>query len=427
LGNYGLISKTSANEGDYLSILNSIIDYNVIMSDNLTPTMLTQSHLKLFQNNFKIDGGTQKFLTTGGGEGDNIIEDNTFVGSGQTFQDLNTFNALYVSYIIHNNFKNYFDGFVTHHSYVLNPFSVTPPLSNPDTLKLNGTYNYKVTDCDTYSFNLGNYYDDYSPVCNDMDLNNICDIPIEMSPFNISDDRVLNTYPYPFNNNLANEGTLKNNCGTLNFNIFSPTNNQNITNNGNVITPINWSYTSSDYNDLTCITKLNDLNLIDFNINSSNTIQYNFNLLTGAYKLKITCENNFKSFTSQEINFKVNNGSIYVTPTNPIPINNSNVVYGCTDINANNYNPLATISDNSCTYNNNNNNTNTNNSNNNNLNPTNVYGGVGEIINPDIQTTSDNIVGFIGQVTNGGLALLIPIGIFFFVILMVGGVVNLIK
>ena len=412
--NYGVMKQSFANAGDYLEVKNCEFDYDITMDNSETPVIYGGDFMNIHDNTFTIDGGTSRVFTSSGTRGGHLFQDNIFTGAGWVFQDLATLTDTYLSKANHNKFENMTTSPYTP-SYPFDPLvSGENPLSDEDSFILNGTYQYENV-CDVYLFNIGNWYEDWSGTiyCNDSNSDDICDIGVLRSTgsANINDYRVLTNYTYDFS---GNTGTIipYDICGSFLWDIDVPENNTNYNLSTGQSLTIEWSYASTSYSNMDCFTKINDRTDLNLNVGSGDLISYSYELLTGIYNFQVICENEYMTQESPIINFTVNSGTEYESVPAP-----EEVIYGCTDPEANNYNPNADIDDSSCTYDEEDNEP---------VSEEDLSQGQ-NIIGDNIETTDENTVGFIKNLTNGAMNLIVPVGIFFFVLLMIGGTMALIR
>jgi len=460
-GNYGFIRKTSTLTGNHLNFINSEMHVKFIPSTIETPLFYVGSNMELRDNLFNWhnninDTNYYAFFrgSSGGIDGGHKIINNQFKGGGNIFLWLQggVASSSQDSVYIHNEFS--YDL-----SYFSEPFDAYAPRINSISRNplLNGTYYYKIA-CDSYTFNLGNYYEDsydiYNPLglWNDSNIDGIMDTAllrgIDIDSSNINDYRPLFSYPFDFNANIGNAESIVDLCGSFNFNIVAPIENNTYPTSTNITT--SWNYVSSAYSDMYCFEKLNSETNIYPNVPPSTSNGLEYDTTDGYGTFQITCCDtpecdNLKK-ESDIINFCVGNcNNLLIVENIGIPPVS---VLGCTDILATNYNPLATVDDGSCVYSG----TVCGNSiieagetcdDGNVINGDgcssaclvetnatggNVFGGgIDGLVGGTIEETADNTVSFFGALTTGITSIIIPVGLFFFVLLMIGGTVALLR
>lgn len=408
VGGYGLIGTTNIAIGERLTLLNNLIDYN-FDSDDATPLIYTGAFFNVQGNTFDIGQQANQTIFAGGFSGVNqnlvsgghVIKNNVFIGGGLIFKDLRATGTNYTNIIANNKF----DKTSSVYSY---PFSLISP-SNFEKIDMNSSITYK-TACDSYIFNIGNYYRDIDDqggsICLDVNSDGLCDDNpffrgLLVNSSNIYDYKTLYSYPYNFASHIGSEISHTPLCDAFNWVISSPES-QTYTNS---VIATNWEYISSSYSNLICTETINGENLIYNSVNSSQQKGMSWTLGTGQATFQVTCCNtaNCDDFikVSPIINFCVNNCS-NIAPI--ITINNS--ILGCTNSSAINYNPLATQDNGSCIFGTN-------------PNPT-IYGTpINLIDSTSVSATGDNVVGFAGDMLNGISAVIIPLGVFFFIIIII--------
>jgi len=351
VGNYGLIRKTSASTGDRFYFEDSEIDYNAIMTDTSTPTIMSGAFTNVYDSLFDIGQVDNQIIfrsgQSGSVSGGHLIIGNEFIGGGFVFQEFLASGTAYANSLIYNKFEK------TSSTYSL-PFNLTQN-SFFQNLDLNGTYYYK-TVCDSYAFNIGNYYrdliDSVNGNCTDLDTDGFCDENpvfrgLLFNGDNITDYKALYTYPYNF---AANTGGIipQDLCGTFAFNIISPVE-QNYT---TTQVTTNWEYISPDYSDLICAEFINGESFIYENVDPEENNGVTCDMTSGYATHYIqccdtpNCDNIVKE--SQKTDFCMGNSC--ATMASVINCSVATPISGCTDPAANNYNPAATIDDSSCTY-----------------------------------------------------------------------------
>lgn len=351
--NYGAIKTNQNNNGDNLVITDSRFIQGFQLLNNLTPMIQGGGRIEAMRNEFVINGNSQFTISNSisnlnSNIGGHKIQDNTFIGSGETFDVLlpsliiSNITQL-VSNINHNEFLDGSGG------------SVSIPLDldgggllfwkNPALYDFDGGYKY-VTGCDSYNFDVGNYYETIpnGEVCNDVNLDGFCDDSLLLqntSQGEIFDNKALVSYPYDFAGNTGSVIPVDI-CGNFVFNINSPLDGQ--TYNSSIIN-FNWEYQSTSYNPMVCTEYFADENKLYDSVANGEDIDVNREFTNGQVFYYITCENEDVSFTSQTVEFCVNNCNglaSFVQETTPPEI------LGCTNPSATNYNPSATQDDGSC-------------------------------------------------------------------------------
>lgn len=265
-----------------------------------------------------------------------------------------------------------------------------------NSVSLDYYYGYEHTDNKIYFFNLGNYYTGNTG-CIDIGGDGICDSSYTFD--GVVDNYPLSVYPFDFISHLITADFVIDN-EAFNMTFVNVIENETInlaTLSDTII--VDYQHTSN-FLDIQCDYYVNTVNVItEFNVpNTLQNVSYN-SWLEGANSLFINCYNGFQSATTGILNINI------VVPDGD--------VYGCTDSQANNYNILATIDDGSCTYDAIGNNES-------------AYESV-EIIGETTSETSDNLISWFGDISGGVISIAQTIGIFLFVILIIGGLVNLIS
>ncbi|MFP4026033.1 MAG: hypothetical protein ACLFVR_16040, partial [Thiohalospira sp.] len=330
----------------------SIVDINHNIDEEDMPQFVVGAMMDLQDNVFEI--GQQYNITmfaggisAGAGGGHKVIN-NEFQGGGFIFNHLQDGVVLNLpSKFIHNEFTQ--DG-----AFYGLPFDTQfgdyALLEDPS---LNGTMIYE-TACTNYLFNIGNYYEDLDDVYtfNDTDLDGIADEEYyrgrDINGDNITDPRVIINYPYTFTNYLGKAYDTFDTCGDFAFDVEEPKDEIIYNETHDVISK--WSYESTVYSDLICIESLNGHANIINNVDSDEVIVTDWDTSNGAfnYDLKccdtVSCDNFVKAIDT--IFFCVDNCNV---PGEVLDITTP-AVYGCTDPEASNYDPTATIDDGSCEY-----------------------------------------------------------------------------
>lgn len=200
-------------------------------------------------------------------------------------------------------------------------------------INLNTIYGYEHTDNKIYFFNIGNYYVG-NIGCVDSDINGICDSSYTFD--GVVDNYPLSSYPFDFVSHLLTADYVVDNdafnvsfVGVIDYEQIELT-----TLSDTII--VDYQHDSS-FVDLQCDYIVNALGVAT-STNVPNTLQ-NFshnNWGEGINTIFINCQNIYRSATTGVYHLNI---SLFVAP-----------VLGCIDINATNYNPLATQDDSSCFY-----------------------------------------------------------------------------
>lgn len=388
-GNYGYIRPTSSLNGDFLKVYNSTFDTNGVMNQPSTPVIYSGDFAKIIGNTFDIRGSHDRTFR-GGTNGGNIYQDNTFIGAGEVFQDMFTSGATFVTLANNNKFM---DGGV----FTSLPFSLVNANTNDaSSFLLNGDYKYEQI-CDLYTFDVGNWYDDFSDTgaCNDVDSDDICDIGVLRTNGTelIYDNQVLEVYPYNFG---LHTGSIvpQDLCGAFTFNVDKPINNTDYPSATSF--DVSWGFTSGSYPTMDCFMKMNDNVVLLTGVTSGSSLDYTYPISTGAYNFEITCENEVVTKSSGIYSFQINNGTDYVSVTDPSVTTETGGTGGT--------NGTTTGDGNSS------------------------FGGGSteyDLITDDIDTTFDNVLGLISDFSNTTASILIPFAIFIFVMFIVFAVINL--
>jgi len=184
--------------------------------------------------------------------------------------------------------------------------------------------------------NLGNYYEDYSG-CVDSNNDGFCDVDYDDGE-GWGTKKALSSYPFDYTQHLF---TAESVVDTLLYNItlLNIINNETINLVDGTETLLFEFEHDSDFNDLNCGFIIDGINKGEVIAYLKNTT-YNLSISGGwtekTYTYRVECSNEFTTKTSEELNF--------IISFSPV------AVLGCTDSNANNYNPLANQDDGSCTY-----------------------------------------------------------------------------
>lgn len=293
-GNYGFLRKNGNVDGQEFNLKNSEFYYGFTPTTIDTPAFIPGYKMNIINNIIDFGDNTNSsfipFLGGSGGglAGGHLIIDNVFKDGGLIFQYLaGDPNQDLESSYIHNSFER-----DTQYSF---PYESTgSSLALEYSPSLNGDYFYK-TVCDSYRFNLGNYYEDYddSPGFTDTNTDGINDNPIfrgkDLNSVNITDDRPLISYPYDFVSNLGNAEETLDLCGILNFNIIQPTE-QNYSSGTEITT--NWEYSSVSYDNLVCFEELNGFQVIYTNVSSGDNKGVEWDTTDGAGLFQVTCCDN---------------------------------------------------------------------------------------------------------------------------------------
>ena len=417
------------NHGDYMlvRIANDGLDGgNFIFKDNYVDVnyVTAYSDMPIFtigcmadvENNYFEMGSQENISLFGYGLCDNVggghkFINNEFVGGGLIFQWLMSAPA--------NNFENTFvaNGFKSDGGSIYSvPFSLNGYTFLQDVF-LNSSYYYKTT-CTNYEFNIGNYYELYEDDIGWIDGNGdgINDDwqnwGVSMGGGQINDYRMTTSYPYNFAGNIGSAIASYDTCLSFDIDITSPIA-QNYSDVPTITT--NWK-TSGNYNGLYCFENLNDNSLLYENVNINVNKGYTYDVTNGVGIYQVVCCDNIQCDNivkeSDIINFKVGTSENLLVVTGiTTPVED---VYGCTNSTANNYNPSATIDDGSCTYG-------TGGTNNSGAGFTGDFatGFAPDIFSSDIDTTFENTRSFISDFSGGILNVLIPILMFFCVIMVI--------
>lgn len=434
--NYGLIRKRNSGvDGIDLEFKNNIFDLNFVPATPTRPLILGGAFIKLDNNQFDLLGTTNVSLLGGGisstVSGGHVIIDNTFNGGGFIFSKLTDAFTNYDSKFIHNEFRQV-------GSLYAQPFHPNVNSENfLDKPKLNGSYFYK-TACTNYEFNVGNYYEDWadSGWYNDTNGDGIHDsyngidyiergTDFQGDP--IRDFRSVTPYPFNFAGQTGNALSTYDTCQSFNFNIVQPQE-QNYSSGHTLVS--DWEFVSIAYPNMICFETLNGFTSIYENVGSGDNKGLEYDTTDGHGTFQVKCCDNAQCDNvvqeSEVIEFNIGDGSLgdlivqgVQTPT---------IVQGCTDPQANNYNPSATQDDGSCTYDNGNG----GNGNQTGNGGTGIIGGQYEagnvnILGNSIEETADNGVNFMKDLSNGGINLAIPIVAFLVLLFLIGGVIALIR
>ena len=364
VGEHGIIRKKVQASNGRLILENNYFNFQRVQTDKTMPFFYMGFGCIISDNTFQfnaVDVGTQ-YIFYGGVAGSlsitggHTISGNEFLSSGLILSKIVEYGgdyssgSIYPSQIYNNNFAGYGTSF---YSY---PFSLAGNNSFGRALMINPFLNYShavyfANSCDAYFFNIGNYYEfwDDGGALNDSNSDDISDIPLNVGYDFIGnfiiDYRPLMSYPYDFGAKLG-FAEFYDMCKYFEYNISSPI--QNYTYNSSVFAS-NWKF-SSEYDDLWCYETLQDDDYLVTDSGDTDTSYGNtYNLITGYYNWKLTCCNDYSCSglkkESEPIFFCINSCS----PRGEV-VDYSSTVYGCMDTNANNYNPLATVNDGSCTY-----------------------------------------------------------------------------
>ena len=405
--NYGLVRKrNSAVDGIDFDFNNNIFDLNFVPANPERPQFFIGSFGNFENNQFDLLRTTNVSLigggTSGSVSGGHVIIDNTFNGGGFIFSKLadaiggSAIN--YESKFIHNEFRQV-------GSLYAQPFHPNIDVENLlDDPQLNGTYFYKTT-CTNYEFNVGNYYEDWddSGFYNDSNGDGIHDSYLGLDYIErgadyegdpIRDYGSVDSYPYNFAGQTGNAQATFDTCQSFNYNIVQPQA-QNYSSGHTLIS--DWEFISIAYPTMVCFETLNGFTSIYEGVGTGDNkgLEYDTTDGRGLFQVKccdsITCNNIVQE--SQIVEFCIgdcNLGELVVQGVQEPP----QVVLGCTDSQANNYNPNATQDDGSCTYDNGNGNGNQTNGG-----GVGTIGGVYEsgdynILGNTIEETADNGVSF---------------------------------
>jgi len=294
-GNYGLIKKVANSGGQKLTITNSEIDVNFVPTNINTPLFVVGYDMTLENNlfDFGANNNTNYTAFTGGftttTSGSHYVVDNEFKNGGYIFQKIYDTGTKIPNVYLHNKFNKV-------GSYYSYPFDINnnAVMIAPE---LYGDYYYK-TACDSYLFNIGNYYQDLVDLSalNDTDGDGIDNIGwlrgYDDNSDPINDIRVLMAYPYDFNTYIGTAVSSSSLCGDFTYNIVAP-----IDNNTYASSPINtdFEFLSSSYTTMAyCEETINGEPVIYYNVTSGQNKGSSWETTDGQGYYKVKCCDNLE-------------------------------------------------------------------------------------------------------------------------------------
>jgi len=321
----GLQDSTLIRDEPLVTTIALQVEGNIIKSTStgLTDMKFIESNAQLTNrianNNFDVLGDSVVSYISFLSDTSSVITENIFANS---FSFTNTYvfkdNSLsYANTMFYNN--KIYDG-----------DGLSLGVTN---VNLNTLYAYEHTDNKIYFFNIGNYYTGNTG-CVDSDLNGVCDSAYVFD--SVTDDYPLAVYPFDFVSHLLTADYVVNNdaFNTSFVNVIDYEQVNLTTLSDSIL--VEYQHTST-FPDIQCDYWVNGVNVVSA-IDVPNTLQ-NFTYGTwveGINTIFINCYNGYQSSTT---------GVFHLNITLPLE-----VVLGCTDTEANNYNPLATTDDGSCAY-----------------------------------------------------------------------------